>query len=357
MKFKYSLSPNYHHPLSTKQMMKDLMIALVFISICSLILQFNLYGMTGAIRAFLIMVVAVIGCVGTDFLYFKAVKITGNKMKAKVNENVPFITGLILALCLPLGDLSSNMILYVTLISAIIAELFGKLIYGGFGYNIFNPAAVGRAFALLAFGALLVVPQIDGLASATPLASLASSGGINAVKGSVTDFTSFLIGTHGGSIGETMVIPLIIAGIFLAYRRVIDWVLPVVAVLFVGLLAFIIGSFDGHALNYVYVHMFAGGLMLGAVLMITDPVTNPISRQGKIIYAILFATITFLIRLFASLPEGVVFSILICNMFVPMIDKFTANVTDVNTGKKALSVAVVAIVCILLTILFKIAQG
>lgn len=352
MKFKYSLSPNYHHKDSTALVMRDLTIALLFICLCSLVLQFNLYGMSGTIRAFLIMVICALTCTAVDFLFFKVIKVDSNKMKAKVNENVPYVTGLILALCLPLGDLSSSMILWVAFVSSIIAELFGKLMYGGFGYNIFNPAGVGRAFALLAFGSLLVIPQIDGLASATPLASLASDGGINAVTKSISGWNSLLIGTHGGALGETMGLPLIIACAFLVWRKVIDWVLPVFSVAWIAILAFVIGQMQGYDIHYVLIHIFAGGLLFGAVFMLTDPVTNPISRQGKIIFAIVFATFTFLIRNYASLPEGVVFSLLLVNMLVPMIDKFTANVTDINTNKKVLSVGVVAVVCIVMTILF-----
>lgn len=354
MKFKYSVSPNAHTSVDTKQIMRDVIIALLFVSICSIVLQYSLYGMAGSIRAALIIIIAVVTCYLVDFIYLKLLKVKKEEVKGKVSTNVPAITGMILALALPLGNLDSLAILYVTFISAIVAELFGKLIYGGFGYNIFNPAAVGRAFALLGFGKYLAIPTIEGLASASPLGALqGAEGSLDAVGETFSSMSSLFLGVHQGALGETVIIPILIAGAYLIYKNVIDWVIPAFAVGTIAILAFIDGSFAGYGLDYILIHIASGGLIFGAIFMLTDPVTNPLNRQGKMIYAIIFALITFLIRTNASLPEGVVFSILIVNMLVPMIDKLTANVTDKNINKKVFSVGATLVVAILMTVLFQ----
>ncbi|MDF9867093.1 electron transport complex protein RnfD [Bacilli bacterium PM5-3] len=354
MKFKYGVSPSYHNKVSTTNMMNDVTIALLFVAICSIVLQYSLYGIEGSIRAILIIAIAIITCVAVDYFYLKLTKVSKEKVGGTVRQNVPVITGLILAMTLPLGNLDSYEIFYVTFISAIIAELFGKLIYGGFGFNIFNPAGVGRAFALIAFGKYLAIPAIDGLASASPLTALSSAEGLSAVSQTFNNYTSLLFGAHMGTIGETMVIPIIVAGVYLIYKNVIDWVLPATSIITIAILAGVVSCFNGgFNIDYILIHVLSGGLIFGGIFMLTDPVTNPINRQGKMIYAIIFALLTFLIRVYASLPEGVVFSVLIVNMLVPMIDKFTANVTDVNVNKKVISVVATLVVAIVLTCLFQ----
>ncbi|MDL2212200.1 RnfABCDGE type electron transport complex subunit D [Erysipelotrichaceae bacterium OttesenSCG-928-M19] len=353
MKFKYSVSPNYHSSVDTKQIMSSVTKALIFVSLFSIVLQYNLYGMAGSIRAILILAVAMITTTAVDYIYWKLRKTSKDELSKKVNQNVPIITGMILALTLPLGDLASYEILYVTFISAIAAELFGKLIYGGFGYNIFNPAGVGRAFALLAFGKQLVIPAIDGLASASPLATMQGENGLTEVLNTFNNYSSLIFGVHQGALGETVVIALIIAAVYLVIKQAIDWVIPVCAIGTIALLAIVDSAFGTFSLDFIMVHVLSGGLIFGAVFMLTDPVTNPLNRQGKIIYAIIFALITFLIRTKASLPEGVVFAILIVNMLVPMIDKLTANVTNEGTGKKVLSIVVTLGIAVLMTVLFQ----
>lgn len=353
MKFKYSVAPNYHTPVDTKQIMSDLTIALLFVSVASIILQYYLYGMSGATRAISIMAIAVVTCYIVDYIFWKVKKVNKDKLKSKIEQNVPIITGLILALTLPLGNLDSLALLYVTFIAAIIAELFGKLIYGGFGYNIFNPAAVGRAFALLAFGKYLVIPEIDGLSGATPLTAVNSEEGIGALSESFADYSSLLFGTHQGSLGETMAIVIVLAGAWLIYRKVIDWTIPTTAIVTMAILATTASAFQGFSIDFIIVNILGGGLIFGAVFMLTDPVTNPLNRQGKIIYAMIFTLLTFLIRTKASLPEGVVFALLIVNMLVPMIDRFTANLTNTDINKKVMSITATLIVSVAITILFQ----
>lgn len=356
MKFKFSIAPSYHTKENTNRIMIDVIIALLFVSICSLVLQYNLYGTDGVIRAALIMIIAVVTCHIVDFVFWKLNKIAKKDMYGKISEQAPIVTGLILALTLPLGSFDSSIMLYVTVIAAIIAELFGKLIFGGFGYNIFNPAGVGRAVALVAFGKFLVIPTIDGLASASPLNAMQvaqTSNDFSAVLKTFDGFQSLLFGTHQGAIGETMVLPLLIAGLYLVIRKVIDWRIPVFVFITMFILSSVYSLMGGaYNFDFVLVNLCGGGLVFGAVFMLTDPVTNPISNQGKIIFAIIFCLLTFLIRVKASLPEGVVFAILLVNMLVPLIDRVCAGLTNVNNAKKLLSVFVVYVVAIIITVLF-----
>jgi electron transport complex protein RnfD len=333
--------------------MYDVLFALLFVSVCAIVLQFYLYGIIGAIKAILIMAICVITCNLVDFIWLKVHKVANKEVFNGIQTNVPIITGLILALTLPIGDLDTYTIYYVAFIGSVVAELFGKMIYGGFGYNIFNPAGVGRAFVLVAFGKLLVIPTIDGLGSSSPLTALQGAEGIQGALSTFNNYTSLIFGVHQGALGETVIASLIIAAIYLIIRNVIDWVIPVFSIVTVALCALVYqlvgGSFD---INFILIHVLSGGLIFGAVFMMTDPVTNPVNRQGKMIIAIIFGLLTFLIRSKASLPEGVVFAILICNMLVPMIDRFTANVTDEHVNKKVLSVAIVLIVALVVSALF-----
>lgn len=353
MKFKFSVSPNYHDKLDTKQIMTSVALALIFISICSVILQYFMLGIEGAIRSAVIIILAVVTCYLTDLIFYKAKKLTKLQLKYQIEDNVPAITGMILALTLPIGEFGTFNIFYVTIISAILAELVGKILYGGFGFNIFNPAGVGRAFALLAFGKYLVAPVADGMSGSTPLATMqAADGNLDSVKESLGDFGSALFGVHGGSVGETIIIPLILAAIYLIYRRAIDWVLPVTSVIALIIFSAVTSSINGYGLDYILIHLLSGGFIFGIVFMLTDPVTNPNSRQGKIIFAIVFTALTFLIRFHANLPEGVVFALLICNMLVPLIDRYTANITNVGTAKKSWSIAITMVVAVLMVVVF-----
>jgi electron transport complex protein RnfD len=334
--------------------MYDVLFALLFVCICSIVLQYHLYGIGGAIKAIVIMAICVITTNLVNLIYWKIMGVAMKDMFDKIAENASIITGLILALTLPLGANGNYEIFYVAFIASIIAELFGKLIFGGFGCNIFNPAGIGRAFCLIAFAKVLETPTIDGLGSSSPLLTLQGNpNDLDTVKQSFGSFTDLLFGFHQGAIGETLIIPLIIAAIYLLARRVIDWIIPVVSVVCVGLFAFFYSVANGtFSIDFVLIHLLSGGLFFGSIFMLTDPVTNPNTKQGKFIFAILFALITFLIRAKGNLPEGVVFAILICNMFVPFIDSLTVGVTNENTKKKILSTSVFLIICILLVMAF-----
>lgn len=217
------------------------------------------------------------------------------------------LTGLLLAMTLPPG-----IPWYATVVGTAIAIIIAKNFFGGLGYNIFNPALVGRAFLMASWPVLMTTwptPNgIDVITTATPLAASRYQHIIPGIK-------TMLLGLHAGSIGETCAIALIIGGLFLLYRRVIEWRIPLSYIGTVLIIAFAFGE------NPIF-HALAGGLMLGVFFMATDPVTSPVTKAGRWIFGAGCGMITMLIRLGGGYPEGVCYAILIMNTTVPLLDKY-----------------------------------
>ena len=193
-----------------------------------------------------------------------------------------------------------------------------KCLFGGLGKNFANPAITGRVFMLLAFstvagGAKPVVVEL--VSSATPLELLAQ-GSENA-----PGLMELFLGLHGGTIGETCCLALLLGFAWLLFRRVIHWHVPVI---FVGTVFVLYLVFTG-SLQMALAESLAGGLFLGAIFMATDYVTSPITLKGKMVFALGCGLVTFIIRYFCAYPEGVSFSILAMNILTPYIEKFTAN--------------------------------
>ena len=240
------------------------------------------------------------------------------------------VTALILALSLPWSAPW-----YVSVVGSIVAIGLGKTVFGGLGCNIFNPAMVGRAFAMLGFssqmaaGAYLLPADANiggldkGLAEiltqATPMTLLKS--------GNTDYFTQLisqtaLIGQQNGSLGEASIIALLIGGIYLLVRKTVTWDVPVSALIstFVFAALFNMGP---HAFQFGMAHVINGAIFLAAFFIASDPVTNPITTKGRIIFGVGFGFFTVLLRCFSSYPEGVMFSILLMNALVPMINRMT----------------------------------
>lgn len=194
---------------------------------------------------------------------------------------------------------------------SVVAIGIGKQVYGGLGSNPFNPALVGRAFLIITFPVHMTtwISPVDGVTTATPLNLLKMQG----VK---TGYMQLLIGNVGGSLGETSALLLLIGGLYLLYKGIIDWRIPVFYLGTVAALALVLGS------DPIF-HLLAGGLMLGAFFMATDMVTTPVTRLGKIIFGVGAGILVVLIRLYGGYPEGVLFSILLMNTFTPIIDRYT----------------------------------
>jgi Na+-translocating ferredoxin:NAD+ oxidoreductase subunit D len=254
-----------------------------------------------------VVLVSVISCVLSEV--FSQI-VFGKKIR--VNDGSALVTGLLLAFILPPG-----ISLWMVAVGGFLAIFVAKELFGGIGCNIFNPALTGRAILTVAFPLEMTqftAPlsyRIDAVTTATPLGIIKE--GLDA---HIPSMMEMFIGNRAGCIGETSTMLLLLGGILLLSRRVISWHIPITYILTVALLSFI----SGH--NPLF-QIMAGGLMLGAFFMATDYTTSPITNKGKIIFALGCGVMTFLIRQKGGYPEGVMFSIIFMNMFVPLIDKYT----------------------------------
>jgi electron transport complex protein RnfD len=228
------------------------------------------------------------------------------------------VTGAILGLSLPSGAPW-----YVGLIGSFAAIGLGKVVFGGVGGNIFNPAMVGRAFVMIAFPAALgasayVLPEstIEGLTAATPLTAMKQTG-------AVAPLGTLFLGATNGSLGETSALACLLGGAYLVIRRTASWEIPagmVGAVLVLGGVGDLLGA--GGAWNAVH-HLFSGSLLFGAFYIATDPVSSPLTPKGKLIFGAGAGALVLLIRGLSGYPEGVMFSILLMNAMVPLINRWT----------------------------------
>ncbi len=288
-----SSSPHIRSEETVQRIMLDVIIALLPATAASV----YFFGM----RALAITLVSVAAAVAAE----AAIQKIRNK-PVTINDGSAVITGLLLAL-----TLSPAMPLWMVVVGAVVAIGIGKQVYGGLGSNPFNPALVGRAFLVVTFPVHMTtwIDPIDGVTSATPL-------GLLKMEGTATGYTELFIGNVGGSLGETSALLLILGGLYLLYRGIIDWRIPAFYLGTVAVMTAVLGQ------DPVF-HLLAGGLLLGAFFMATDMVTTPVTRTGKIIFGIGAGILVVLIRLYGGYPEGVLFSILLMNTFTPIIDKYT----------------------------------
>ena len=330
MKFTFRAAPNYRQPRSTKQIMKELTLALLVVCLFAVAFNFMYYGSAYAVKAALMLVVSCAVAAVVEVIWAKMCK---KDIKEHIAGSFPFVTALIFALTCPIGTP-----LYAVGVGSFFAIFFGKLIFGGFGHNIFNPAGIGRAVLFSAFssqtvgylaGATATNPVVaDAVSTVTPTTYMAGTLGWVVESGEVmTTFleqygglSNLLFGFYQGALGETSAILLIVIGVVLAIRKVIDWRVPTIYVGTVFVLASIISAMHGFDIRYPLFHVLTGGLLFGAVFMATDPVTNPTNPAGRVVYALGLGILTVLIRVKANLPEGVLYSILLMNMLSPLID-------------------------------------
>lgn len=337
-------SPNYRQKLSTQKIMRDLTIGLLVIVAYSLFYQFTSQNTTDyVVKAALIYLVALGVAFATEIVWALIHK---DNVVEHLKGSFPWVTAIIFALTLPIGTP-----LYVTAIGSFIAIFFGKLVYGGFGFNIFNPALVGRVVVHLAFGGQLTTTLsngVDAIASATPAAALAATKWMG--DGFSYKLMDLFMGNHGGALGETCIWLILLVGAVLAFRRVFDARIPVAYLGTVLVLSEVFALMNGlDPLTYPLTHLCIGGVVFGAVIMATDPVTSPTSPLGKILFGIGLGFLTMIIRLKANYPEGVLFSILIMNMLTPWIDSLVLGRTNKNIGKQWASIGLtlaVAIGCV-----------
>lgn len=316
MKFTFNPAPNFKCKLSTKQIMFELLLGLLVVYGFSLFYYATNYGATHVIQALLIMAVSVGAAYVTEVLWALGTK----KGLKSIKTSFPFITAVILALMMPI-----NVSLYAVGVSSVIALLFGKLVFGGFGQNIFNPAALGRAIIFAAFTGLTT----DVVTSVTPTSLMASqynwfvtdASMVAKLMEEVGGLGNLFLGMYPGALGETSALVIALVGAVLAYRKVIDWRVPVVYISTVFVITTVIALTNGMGMWYPLYHILSGGLMFGAVFMATDPVTSPTSAAGRCIFALGCGILTVLIRVKANLPEGVLYSILIMNSLSSLIER------------------------------------
>ncbi len=249
------------------------------------------------------------------------------KKPVTLSDGSAFLTGLLLAMNLP-----SNAPLYIPAVGSFVAIVITKQLFGGLGFNIFNPALIGRAFVLISFPKLMttfVQPvthfmAVDAKTTATPLVLLKEEGMVKLMEIYHTKaalYQDLLLGNRAGSLGETSVIALLLGAAFLLMKRYITWHVPLPFIATVGILTWAFGGKEGFLSGDGVFHMMSGGLILGAFYMATDYVTGPSVRSAQVAFGVACGALTVLIRLKGGYPEGVMFAILLMNCFAPMLDR------------------------------------
>ncbi len=297
-----NISPHVFDRQTTRSIMRDVFIALI----PAMLASFYFFGM----RALLVVLVSLAGCIISEIVFKKLVKKDGPLL-----DGSAAVTALLFAFCVP-----ATLPLYMVFFGACAGIIVGKMVFGGIGYNIFNPALVGRAVVMASWTQSMTtwpaqnavfLGVYDAVTRATPLASVKLMGQYSAV------YLDLFIGNVGGSLGETSALAILLGGLYLIFRNVIKPVIPLSFISAVFVASFLFG------MDPLY-SILAGGVFLGAFFMATDYVTSPITFKGRLIFGIACGLLTVLIRKFGGYPEGVCYAILFMNGLVPLIDKYTS---------------------------------
>jgi len=290
--------------MTTRGMMLDVLIALVPVAAAA----FLFFGWLAAKQ--------LLTCVAASL----AAEAIFTRMRGRLlslTDLSAIVTGLILGLSLP-----ATAPWYVGCIGAVVAIGIGKLVFGGLGMNIFNPAMVGRAFVMIAFAGSMaasgyVMPGegVDALSQATPLTAFKQSGVI-------APLSSLFWGNVNGSLGETSVLACLLGGIYLCVRRSASWEIPAGILLSVLFIAGVVNLFNLGAAWTVLHQLASGALLFGAFYIATDPVTSPLTSRGKWMYGVGIGAIIMLLRYFSGYPEGVMFAVLLMNAVTPLINRW-----------------------------------
>ncbi len=329
-------SPYLRRPkANVTRMMRDVTIALLPVTIFAI----YRFGMA----AVMIILVSILSMMVSEYIYYQIVdKLDDEKFQWKNKSftlyNFSTITsGLIYALILP-----DSTPWYVVMIGAVFGVVFGKFI--------FNPAALGRVFIIVSFGTLMAFDVgVDAITGATPLGIINDSAFSLDVLNyyNISDlFTGMVI---PGSIGETSVILILLGGVYLAFRTSFEVRIPLAMIGTVALLAAAVALFKGISYEYILFHVFSGGLLFGAVFMATDPITSPITMPGRIYFGFALGFLTFIIRIFGAYPEGVMFAILIMNMFVSSFDYYKWTNSKI-TKRQIIIFSVIILLSIIVTL-------
>ncbi len=235
-----------------------------------------------------------------------------------LKDGSAIVTGVILAMSLP-----GTAPWYVGTIAAFVAIGIGKIIFGGVGMNLFNPAMVGRAFVMISFAGALAASGFEDVRSAVDAISQATPMNAYKMNGVVAPLTDLFWGTTNGSLGETSALACLLGGFYLVIRRTASWEIPaglLVAVLVLGGVADLAGPADGWTVLH---HILGGSLLFGAFFIATDPVSSPLTPKGKFIFGLGTGMLIMLLRFFSGYPEGVMFAVLLMNALTPLINRWT----------------------------------
>ena len=340
MKFRMKPAPFQRNPKrSTRGIMIELTCVLAAIFVVAVVMNFVNLGAEHGLKTILMGVIAVAVAFAVDAITALIIK---KNVWQYFAGSYSYVTALVFVLTLPV-----TVSYYAVIVGMVMAIVFGKIIFGGFGYNPVNPAGLGRIVVALSFS--LAITGIPGLSDGSTGATVTSY--INWANGELPNgftLTRLFLGNYTGAIGETSFLALLIAGIYLCVRKIADYRLMVGYAGGAFIITFFMGLAFGvsNPLTYALTHIMVGGLAFGAVFMVTDPVTTPTSQMGKIIYALGAATLTILIRVCGSLPEGVVFSIVFMNLLTPVIDGLIKGKSTDNVAKRWGVIAIILVVAI-----------
>ena len=301
-----SSSPHVRSNETTQSIMMDVAIAMLPATAFG-VFQFGLH-------ALLVLIVTIAACVLSEYVFEKI-----TKRPCTISDFSAVVTGMILALNMP-----PEIALWIPALGGVFAIIIVKQLYGGLGQNFMNPALAARCFLLISFTGQMSAFTLDGWTGATPLAVLKA--------GESVDVAAMFIGKIPGTIGEVSVIALLIGAAYLVVKKVITLRIPLTYSLTTAVFVFIFGQQD---LNYVLAHICGGGLIFGAFFMATDYVTSPITPKGQIVFGILLGILTGLFRIFGGSAEGVSYAIIISNLLVPLIERFTLPTPFGKEGKKS----------------------
>jgi electron transport complex protein RnfD len=338
-------SPYLRRPqANVTRMMRDVIIALIPVA------AFAVYNF--GIHALYILLASVGSMIATEYIYYQIVDFKNNETFKWKNKSftlynyTAFVSGLIYGL-----TLADNTPIWVVILCGVLGILMAKLFFGGLGQNIFNPAALARVLVAINFATIATYEaHIDAVAGATALSILNADNFAQGVTSTYPLWQLFTGIGLPGSLGEVSGLLLIIGAIYLAFRTSFEVRIPIAYILTVFVLALAVALQQGLGLWYPLTHVFGGGVLFGAVFMATDPITSPITKPSRVYYGFALGFVTFVIRLFGALPEGVIFSILIMNMFVPSFDyvkwtnpRFSKRGILIFSGVIILSIVVVLV--------------
>ena len=298
-----AISPHLKGTESVPKIMLSVILTLLPAVIYS-VYQFGLYTLA-------MYLVSIAAC-----LIFEYLAVRWRKRPLSLKDFSAVVTGVLLVMALP-----PKFPIYGVLLGAFAAIVIGKQIFGGLGYNIFNPALIGRAFLAATYPVWIsqwAAPRlgINAVAGATPLASLKFDG-------ISTPYSALFFGTTGGSIGETSALLILMGAFYLLLRKYIKWRIPASILATVAGLGQVFHLLNPGKYPDALFHLLAGGLMLGALYMATDMVTSPLTDKGCLVYGTGIGLLVVVIRLFGGLPEGVMYAIIFMNSLVPLINRAT----------------------------------